>query len=50
MSAEPGKKEDQRKTVGNLITQIIKKLNAEVARKEELAKKTEENPNKSFRV
>lgn len=32
------------------MTQIIKDLNAESARTEELAKKTEENPNKGLRV
>jgi len=39
------KKEEQGKTAGNLMTQTIKNLNAEVARTEEPAK-TEENLNK----
>jgi hypothetical protein len=42
-SAVLEKKEDQGKTAGNLMTQIIKDLNTEVARIEEPAK-TEENP------
>ena len=37
------KKEDQEKTAENLMTQITKDLNEEVARTEEPAK-TEENP------
>ncbi|MDD5014434.1 MAG: hypothetical protein PHW73_04950 [Atribacterota bacterium] len=43
------KKEDQGKTVENLIIQIIKGLNAESPRTEELAK-TEKNPNKNLRM
>ena len=37
-SAVPKKKKEQGKTAGNLMTQIIKDLNAEVARIEELAR------------
>jgi len=40
------KKEDQGKTAGNLMTQIIKGLNTEVAKTEEVVK-TEENSNKT---
>jgi hypothetical protein len=43
-SAVPEKNEDQGKTAGNLMTQIIKDLNEEVDRIEGLAK-IEENPN-----
>ncbi|MGB6369566.1 MAG: hypothetical protein WBF68_00825 [Atribacterota bacterium] len=41
------KNEDQEKTAENLMTQIIKDLNAEVARIKEPAK-TEENPRNSI--
>jgi hypothetical protein len=43
MSAVLEKNEEQEKIVENLMTQIIKDLNEEVARTEEPAK-TEENP------
>ena len=37
-STVPEKKEEQGKTAGNLMNQIIKNLNAEVARIEEMAR------------